>query len=181
MPRYPLIHRLLHWVVAVIVAFMLAVGFTFLFLTFDGVLATFGQETTNLLYKYHKSFGVVILGLMVLRLAMRTAGGKPPYRPPLDAMERRLSAAVHGGLYAALIVQPLLGWAATAAGGYPIEFFGAVLPGFLSKDPALSTSLYAAHAVVGWVILVLVGLHVAGALRHWLLIRDGVMSRMSLP
>ena len=181
MPRYPLIHRLLHWAVAVIVLWQATVGFTFMFLEFDGVLATFGQDTTNALYKYHKSFGVVVLGLMVLRLAIRLAVGKPDYRPPLDALERRLSTAVHIGLYAALIVQPILGWAATAAGGYPIEFFVWVLPGFLSKDPPLSEALYGAHGVVGWVILLLVGLHIAGALRHWLVIRDGVMTRMSLP
>lgn len=181
MPRYPLIHRLLHSAVAVLIAFVLAVGFVFMFLEFDGVLSTFGEDTTNLLYTYHKSFGVLLLVLMIARLGTRLAFGKPEYRPPLDALERRLSAAVHAGLYVALFVQPLIGWAATAAGGYPIQFFGWVLPGFLPKDPPLSSTLYDVHGVVGWMILLLAGLHIAGALRHWLVIRDGVMTRISLP
>jgi cytochrome b561 len=181
MPRYPLIHRLLHWLVVVIVLWQAAVGFTFMFLEFEGTLATFGQPTTDLLYTYHKTFGIVVLGLMLVRLAIRLAFGKPEYRPPISPLERRLSTAVHAGLYAALIVQPVVGWAATAAGGYPVQFFGWVLPGFLSKDPPLGEALYEVHAAIGWIILLLVLLHVAGALRHWLVIRDGVMSRMSLP
>lgn len=181
MPRYPLIHRLLHWAVAAIVLWMLTTGAIFMFLEFEGTLATFGKATTDWLYKYHKSWGVVVLALMLARLAIRAANGKPDYVPPLPALERRVSTAVHHGLYAGLLAQPLLGWSATAAGGYPIEFFGYVLPGFLSKDEGLSAALYEVHAAVGSIILLLLLLHVAGALRHWLVIRDGVMSRMSLP
>lgn len=181
MPRYPLIHRLLHWLIAVIVAGMLALGLTFMVLGFDGVLATFGQDTTNLLYKYHKSFGIVVLCLMLLRLAVRFSFGKPSYCPPLSPIERGVSRAVHSSLYALLIAMPLIGWAATAAGGFPIEFFRWTLPGFLDKDPDLSRRLYVAHGTVGIVILLLVGLHIAGALRHWLIKRDEVITRMTLP
>ncbi len=181
MPRYPLIHRLLHWIVAVIVLGTLTVGMIFMFLGFEGTLARFGQATTDLLYKYHKTFGVVILGLMVLRLAIRLAAGKPEYCPPIAAWERSVSTAVHASLYALLILQPVVGWAATAAGGYPVQFFGWNLPGFLSKDEALSETLYGVHGFFGWLILLLVLVHVAGALRHWLIRRDQVMTRMALP
>lgn len=181
MPRYPLIHRLLHWAVAAGVLWLAVVGFTFMILEFEGTLAAFGQEWTNFLYTYHKTVGILVFGLMLARLGIRAAVGKPAYRPPLTALERRLSTAVHFGLYLALIVQPVVGWAATAAGGYPIEFFGWVLPGILSKDPPLSGTLYDLHGAIGSVIVLLVLLHVAGALRHWLVLRDGVMARMSLP
>lgn len=180
MPRYPLIHRLLHWAVAVILLWQLAVGLTFLALSFEETLATFGKEMTDFLYLGHKSAGIVLLILMLARLAMRLTFGKPPYRPPLAPMERVLSSAVHIGLYIALIVQPLLGWAATAAGGFPIGFFGWTLPGFLPRDPPLGAALYAVHGAVGVIIILLIMLHVAGALRHWLILRDGVMRRMSL-
>ncbi|HET7409323.1 MAG TPA: cytochrome b [Paracoccaceae bacterium] len=181
MPRYPLIHRLLHWAVAVIVLWQAGVGLIFMVLEFEGTLASFGQDWTNFLYTYHKSFGIVVLGLMLARLGVRLAVGRPDYRPPLTTLERRLSGAVHFGLYAALIAQPVVGWAATAAGGFPIEFFGWVLPGFLSKDEGLGETLYGLHGAIGAIIVLLALLHVAGALRHWLVLRDRVMTRMSLP
>ena len=181
MPRYPLTHRVLHWAVALIVLWQAGVGLIIMILEFEGTLATFGQERTNFLYTYHKSFGIVVLGLMLVRLAIRLAIGRPDYRPPIAPFERRLSGAVHSGLYATLIAQPIVGWAATAAGGYPIEFFGRILPGLLSKDEALSEGLYGLHGAIGAVIVLLALLHVAGALRHWLVLRDGVMTRMSLP
>ena len=181
MPRYPLIHRLLHWTIAVIVPVVLTVGMIFMFLEFEGTLATFGQPATDLLYTYHKTFGIVILILMLLRLLIRLAYGKPAYRPPIAGWERAVSTAVHASLYALLIGQPMLGWAATAAGGYPVQFFGWNLPGLLAKDEALSATLYDVHGLAGWLILLLAGLHIAGALRHWLVKRDAVMTRMALP
>ena len=181
MPRYPLIHRLLHWAIAVIALVTLSVGMIFMFLEFEGTLATFGQPATDLLYTYHKTFGVMILCLMLLRLIVRLTFGKPAYRPPIAGWERAVSTAVHASLYALLIGQPMLGWAATAAGGYPVQFFGWNLPGLLSKDEALSRTLYEVHGLGGWLILLLAGLHIAGALRHWLVKRDAVMTRMALP
>lgn len=179
-PRYSLVQRLIHWAVAVIALCVLAVGMTLGLLGFDGVKANFGIEVTNLLYKYHKTFGVILLGLMTLRLALRSTLGRPEHQPPLPRFNRIASEAVHGTLYVALLVQPLLGWAATAAGGYPVEFFQWVLPGFIGKDPELSKTLYNVHYVIGWVILALIAIHAGAALMHWLVLRDGVMRRMSL-
>ena len=144
------------------------------------VKESFGDEVTNALYTYHKTFGVMILALMILRLALRPGLGVPPYRPPLGGFERVASRAVHDLFYVALLAMPVIGWLATAAGGYPVQFFGWTLPGFIGKDKELSETLFTIHGVIGWVILGLVVLHVAGAMRHWLIKRDGVMARMSL-
>jgi len=178
--RYSLLQRLIHWAIAVVALGTRGVGFMLGFLGFDGVLAKFGQDSTNLIYKYHKSFGVLLLALMVLRLVVKKLSGRPDYVPPLAAWQRIASASVHGLLYVALLAQPLVGWAATAAGGYPIEFFGQLLPGFLSKDPELSKTFYGLHFLLGWAILGLIAVHVGAALMHWLVLRDGVMRRMSL-
>jgi len=178
--RYTLIQRLLHWTVAVVAICLLAVGMTLGILGFDGVKNTFGMEATNLLYKYHKTFGVILLALMTLRLVLRVALGKPDHDPPLPRFNRVASEIVHGLLYVALLLQPVLGWAATAAGGYPIEFFNGTLPKFLAKDPELSKTLYALHYGTGLLILALIAIHVGAALMHRLVLRDGVMQRMSL-
>ncbi len=76
-------------------------------------------------------------------------------------------------------MQPVVGWTATAAGGFPIEFFDATLPPILSKDEALSETLYGVHEVLGFTILALAALHASAALMHWLVRRDGVMQRMT--
>ena len=180
MPRYPLIHRLLHWAVALIVIWQAGVGLVFMILEFEGTLQTFGKAATDLLYTYHKSFGIVVLALMLLRLGIRLGVGRLPYRRPIADWEHRVSGVVHGGLYAALILQPMLGWAATASGGFPVQFFGWILPGIVPKNPPLGEILFAIHGALGSLIVLLALLHVAGALRHWLR-GDGVMTRMSLP
>ena len=87
---------------------------------------------------------------------------------------------MHLLLYAVLLAIPAFGWLATAAGGYPVEFFNATLPGLIGKDKALSEILFGLHGLAALTVMLLLGLHIAGALRHWLIKRDGVMRRMSL-
>ncbi|MHA1529536.1 MAG: cytochrome b [Alphaproteobacteria bacterium] len=180
MARYNLLQRLIHWAVAIIAICLLAAGATLGILGFDGVKETFGMPATNALYKYHKTFGVIMLGLMTLRLALNLTLGRPEYDPPLPRFNAVASAAVHGLLYVALLVQPMLGWAATAAGGFPIEFFNSKLPKLIAKDPALSETLYMVHGAVGALILALIVIHVGAALMHAFIKRDTVMKRMSL-
>lgn len=179
-PRYTLLQRLIHWAVAVIAIFLLAVGLTLGLLGFDGVKNTFGMEVTNLLYKYHKTFGVILLGLMTLRLIVKRLQGRPDYQPPLPRFNRVASAAVHGLLYVTLLAQPVLGWFATSAGGFPVEFFNTNLPGPLAKNKALYDTLIGYHRLLGRAILVLIAIHVGAALMHAFVLRDTVMRRMSL-
>jgi len=178
--RYGLVQRLLHWLIAVIAIVMLGVGLTLGNLGYDGAVATFGQDVTNSLYAYHKSFGVLLLGLMVLRLLFRLSLGAPPYREPLAAWQRVASRVVHGLLYVVLLGMPVVGWLATAAGGFPVQFFDWTLPGLIGKDEPLGKNLFELHGWLGWVLIGLILLHVAGALMHWLVQKDGVMQRMSL-
>jgi cytochrome b561 len=123
---------------------------------------------------------VVLLGLMTLRIVLKLTLGKPDYAPPLPRFNKIASEAVHGMLYLALLAQPVLGWLATAAGGFPVQFFSANLPGFLSKDKALYETLIGLHGTVGWLIAGLLVLHIGGALMHRFVHRDNVMTRMSL-
>ena len=117
---------------------------------------------------------------MTLRIITRLAFVVPDHEPPLNAFERIVSSSVHHLLYLALIIMPLLGWAATASGGFPVEFFHWHLPGLLAEREQLSEQLFMWHGRLGWIILGLVVLHVAGAIFHWKIKRDNVMKRMSL-
>lgn len=179
--RYTLVQRLLHWLIAVLVVGALAAGSVLWAYGFDGLNANFGLDATNAIYKYHKTAGVLILGLMVLRLALRLFFGAPPPPSTLSPAVAMAARATHLAFYGLLIAMPVVGWAATAAGGFPVEFFSAKLPPLIGKNEALSATLYRLHAMLGVAIGALVLIHVAAALRHWLVLKDGVMRRISLP
>jgi len=175
---YPGIRKLVHWVVAVCVILALAGGIMLYRYGFDGLMKAYGAETTNFIYKYHKSFGLLILMLMTVRIALKLLMPDPPHVPPLPAFHRIASKSVHGLLYLLLLVQPIIGWVATSAGGYPAEFFGGVFPALVGKDDALSHTLYGAHRALGMLILLLVTVHIGAALMHRFVYKDGVLARM---
>ncbi|MGB0505772.1 MAG: cytochrome b [Pikeienuella sp.] len=176
--KYPAIQRGLHWVIALMVLGTLAVGMLLGWLGYGGVVKSFGQDMTNMLYKYHKTFGVIILFAMIIRIIVKIRMGKPPYANPLTSFEKAASGAVHGLLYVCLLAMPILGWLATSAGGYPVEFFNWTLPNPISKDKELSETLYWLHGAVGWMTAALVAAHIGAALMHGIVKRDGVLQRM---
>jgi cytochrome b561 len=178
--RFSLTQRLLHWLTAVLVLVLLAIGFTFWTLGYEGTVASFGSDTTNFLYKYHKTFGILVLVLMIVRVALRRASPPPAYTPPLTTVERVVSRANHLLIYALLLGMPIGGWLATAAGGYPVQFFDWELPGLIGKNEALSERLFEFHGIAGLLLAALLVLHMGAGFRHWLR-KDGIMRRMSLP
>ena len=177
MHRYPLIQRALHWVIAVMVIASMIVGGTLGYLGFQGAVEVFGQPMTGMMYKYHKTFGVIILAAMVIRLIVKVRLGKPDYAAPLTKFEKAASGSVHGLLYLLLIAMPVTGWLATGAGGFPVEFFDWKLPPILGKDPALAEKLFYAHWLMGLAILALIVVHVAAVVKH-VKRKDGVLQRM---
>lgn len=179
-PRYTLAQRVVHWLVAVLALVTLCIGLTLGYLGFEGARDAFGLAATNALYIAHKTIGVLLLVLMVIRVVLRLRFGKPAYAVALARPQKVASGIVHGLLYVLLLAMPVIGWMATAAGGFPINFFHWVLPPLVGENEALSGTLYTWHLVIGLVILALALVHVAGALYHWLIRRDGVMRRMSL-
>jgi len=180
--RYNLAQRLLHWLIALLVFGMLAAGFTLGVLGYEGAVGLFGDAMTNQLYLYHKSFGILLFMLVVLRLLLFRFQPPPAHEPPLGRTERWVSSSVHLLIYVVLLGMPILGWIATVTGGFPAQFFGWSQPGLGegSKDAALSQQLFVIHGIGGLLLLGLVLLHITGGLRHWRR-KDGVMRRISLP
>lgn len=178
--RYTLTQRLLHWLTAILVLALLSVGLTFWTLGYEGTVGLFGNDTTNALYKYHKTFGILVLALMILRIVLRRASPPPAYDPPLGGKERVVSRTVHLLFYLLLVGMPVGGWLATATGGYPVQFFDWELPGLIGKDEALSEQLFLIHGIAGLALIALLVLHIGAGLRHWKL-KNGIMRRISLP
>ena len=169
--RYGALAQLLHWLVAVLVLGLIAVGWYMTGLPL-------APETIKV-YNLHKSFGVLVLTLMVLRLLWRLASPAPPLPATMSGAERAAAKASHLLLYLLLFAQPVIGILHSNAANFPIVVFDSVtLPALIGPDDALKKTLATVHFVSGWSILALVGLHVAAALRHHIVLKDDVLRRM---
>ena len=181
--RYSLPAIALHWAIAaLIIANILLVW------TVDYFPKDWERPTIDL----HKSFGITVLGLAAMRLLWRISH-KPPALPPYSAWERLAAHAVHWGLYALIFLMPLTGWlhdsAWKDAASHPLKLYG-VIPWFRiglvqSQDPATKEYLHdlfgQIHTSLAYVIIAMVGVHVAGALKHQLLDKTPELQRMLPP
>lgn len=144
----------------------------------DGAL---GKGAFNVVYDLHKSLGLTVLGLMILRVAARAAHGAPPYARPLKAWERVASGGVHLLLYALLIAAPIAGWVGVSAFPAPVPFFfiaDLALP--VAENRAYSEWLLQdVHGPLAIMAALLACAHIAAAFKHRLIDRDGVFARMT--
>ena len=130
-------------------------------------------------FNLHKSIGLTILALMCIRLWWRWQH-PPPALPPMPRWQRVLAHANHVVLYAALFVMPVAGYLGSVFSGFPVKYFGITLPAWGWKDPALKEFMSSVHYVTSWILAGAVLLHIAGALNHALIARDGLVARMGL-
>ena len=161
----------LHWLVACLVLGMLAVGF---------FLGDFPNGFKPTAYMLHKSIGLTILALMLIRAVWIIASGKPKLPNTIPKWECFLASIVQYALYVFLIAMALSGWLmATASNKIPVYFgwFRVPFPA-LSPNEILADWMYSTHGTIAWILLGLVGLHIAGALKHWLIQKDDVLDRM---
>jgi len=171
--RYTRTAIVLHWVIAILVVGQIAWGWWMLGIPKLPV----GQRVDA--FNLHKSVGMTILLLMVLRLAWRARHTSPPF-PTMPSWQAGLAQATHFLLYAAALIQPLAGYLGSEFSGFPVRFFGVLLPTWAGKNVALKETLSVVHLATSWTIVGLIALHVAGALKHALIDRDGVLARMGL-
>ncbi len=160
----------LHWLLALMILGALAVGLTMTSLPFS--------PTRLKLYNWHKWAGVTILVLSFLRLAWRLTH-RPPADVAMPGWQATAAHATHHLLYALFFIVPLVGWAYSSAAGFPIVWFGVLpLPDFVPVDKALAEAIKPWHERTAMLMAALVVLHVAGALKHQFIDRDGLLDRM---
>ena len=130
-------------------------------------------------YAWHKSVGITILALAILRLLWRWTNPTPLLPSTLKPYERVLAGLTHFGLYLLLFAQPLTGWMMTSARGFPVSWFGFFqLPDFVSKNQSLYNGMKETHDILALALYAIVFLHVAAALKHHFLLKDDVLRRM---
>ena len=168
--RFAAPQRLLHWLMAICILAMLFIGV--------GMVSTITPRYLALV-QIHKPLGIAILMLALIRLALRIRYGAPALPATMPEPMKLAAHLSHFIFYALMIVMPLLGWGMLSAASYPVVLFGGVhLPSILPLSNTLHTVLWDAHHYLAFVFFALILLHVAAALLHALVRRDGVFETM---
>lgn len=163
--------RLLHWLMAAMILAMLFIGV--------GMVSSVSARHAVLI-AIHKPLGIAILVLVIVRLVVRFSKRPPALPEDLPGWQRAAAHLSHWVLYALMIAMPLIGWAMLSAGGYPVMLGGGVqLPALMGADPIAFAWLRNAHELLAFVLFATVVLHLAAALFHGLIRRDGVLGSMA--
>jgi cytochrome b561 len=157
--KYPLTMRILHWAMALIIVGLVCVGSYMADLPDDAV-------DKYALYPWHKSFGVLILILVVARLVIRKLSVIPDLPSAFSSKEKLIIKIGHGTLYLLMIATPAVGYAMSCAAGAGVKFFGIALPSVLEKNEALFENLSEVHETLAWALLIIAGLHALAAIKH---------------
>ena len=175
--RYSTVAIWLHWLIALIVIANIIGGLThdYWLDSPDPAMKATGQQIMAL----HKSFGLTVLLLTVLRLGWRLANPPPPLPAHMTPLETGLARTTHVVFYLLLFLLPLSGWAMASLGKSPTLFFGLGEVPRLPLDASLRGTFRESHEILGYVALATLALHVAGALKHQYFDRDNVLARMS--
>lgn len=171
--RYSTPSVLLHWLMAVLIVAAFVVGLT----VSDMPLSPAKFKWIA----WHKWIGITVLALLALRLLARLLGNSPPLPHTMSPAARTVAKFGHLALYGLMLAVPLTGWLMSSAYGFPVVYFKLVqLPDLIGKDKALADTLHSVHVALNWVLAASVIGHLAAALKHQLIDRDGLLSRMSL-
>jgi cytochrome b561 len=168
-PNYSGTAILLHWLVALGIVAALVL-----------IWSLPGRNDPNraVVLAYHKTAGTAVLVIAAMRLARRLRRPVAPY-PGLSPLERRLSGLTHAALYALMVLMPVTGYVFSTLEGQDLALFNLVsIPPTLAKDRALARAIETIHVLGQWLVYAFVALHVAGALVHRFVRRDGVLARM---
>jgi cytochrome b561 len=170
--RYHKFSILLHWVVALIVLTLIALGMYMHDLPK-------GHPDRAFFFNLHKSLGLTAGILMLVRLWWRHKNPPPALPSSIPRWQGFMSRLSHGLLYICLISMPVVGFSASQFTKYGVTYFGLFkIPPMGPNDPVVRDFLQSIHHDLAFVLMVLVGIHVLAAMFHWLVLRDDVIKRM---
>jgi cytochrome b561 len=170
--RWGPVSQLLHWLIVLLVLMLAIVGLS---------MGEQPKSTKNFwVYTMHKSVGITVLALVLVRIGWRLYAGAPRPVPGTPTWQARIASLTHFLLYALLLAMPLSGWLYDSASGLrPFRWFGLVLmPKLSGPNEGLSELSHDAHELLFWVLVALVALHAAAAFYHHIFQNDATLSRM---
>ena len=170
--KYPLPIRILHWLMALMIIGLLAVGLYMTGLSHD-------NPQRAQLYSLHKSFGITVLMLAVMRLGFRLKQKAPALPAAIPPTERKLGELGHWALYGFMFVMPLSGYLMSTYYGLSVKWFGAALPKIVGVNKlrgglASDIHTYAAYALIG-----MLALHMGAVALHYFKERVNLLRRMT--
>ena len=169
--HYTATAKSLHWLMALLIFGLLALGFYMADLPLSPEKLQF--------YSWHKWAGVSVFVLVWLRLFWRLTHRPPAFAASLSATQQTLAHLGHLALYLLMIAIPVSGWLMSSAKGVQTVWFGVLpLPDLLGRDKALGKQLEELHSALNIGLLVLIGGHAAAALFHHLVHKDDTLRRM---
>ncbi len=162
----------LHWsIAALIILVMIPAGLTMTRIG-DGALK-------NNLYELHKSFGLIVFSLAIVRTAIRLWRGAPPIEPCVPAWQRFAAYVSHYAMYMLIFLVPLTGWAATSACCKPVNLFWTIPVSLPVPDGMdLAKQIFRFHYAFVFTLAAIVSVHIAAALQHHFIRRDRTLVRM---
>jgi cytochrome b561 len=170
-PAYTVTARVLHWVTALVIAFMIPLGVM--------IGNDWGGGLQSWLYGLHESLGALLIPLILARLGHRLTNPPTPLPQDIPALHRFAAHVTHVGLYALLVAQPLVGWIAMSASGAPVTVLGLfALPPLAAENRVFSEQLFLLHGLIGLSIAGLLAAHIGAALYHHVIRKDRVLMRM---
>ncbi len=168
--RYSSGSKFLHWLVAFIVIMMLSFSF---------FLEDVPKQYQGIAYMLHKSFGLTVLGLMIIRIIWLLYRGKPALPATVPVWQRIAARLVQYGMYILLFAMPLSGWIMSVAENRIPTFFGLFsLPLPIAPNKYLGELMAEIHTTIVWVLIALIVLHFAAAMKHYFINKDNVLQSM---
>ena len=192
--RYTKTAIILHWLIAIFIALMFVLGWYMAELPKEAPkqmaydLIDLGVFTWQLAeeasprtfyFNLHKSLGLTVLALIVLRILWRITHTPPAALSSYKAIEKKVATATHHSLYLLMLAVPVTGLIMAINSKYGVKWFGIDVIAGLDNKP-VRDFFECTHEFVGIVLLVLIGIHLLGALKHKFIDKDDTMSRMSL-
>lgn len=169
---YDRVARWLHWLIAGLAVIVVALGWAV-------AQAPRNTPARDLVLLLHRSVGLTILALMLMRTLWRWSRAPPHLPASVGAFETALARGAHLILYLLFIAMPLTGYIDAAAAGHSVSVFGILtIPPLIAENDRLSQMAIAAHLVGQYLVYLFVALHVAAALVHGIVCRDGVLDLM---
>jgi cytochrome b561 len=170
--RYTKVAVFLHWLIAAAVICQFALGWGMQEIAKQPP----GPRVTA--FNLHKSIGLAIFALMAIRVLWRLRHPAPAL-PAMPRWQVMLAHGTHVLLYVTLVALPVSGYLGSEFSGYPVRFFGMLLPSWAGKHPELKEAMSLVHLTFAWVLAAAVVLHLAGVVKHVLVERDGLLRRMT--
>ena len=161
---------ILHWTLALLLTLLAALGWY--------MVAIEDELGSGLYFDLHKSFGAMVALLVVARVIWRLAHRPAPLPGGVPRWQGTMSRITQVLLYVLMALMPITGYLGASYSKAGVSLFGLATPRWALTDHDLAERFFGIHAMLIWVLVVLVGIHVAGALKHFLIDKDKVFQRM---